>query len=96
MINFKDQACVSPEPVPTVVELRFAIDATEAPLAYAQVSYSAPDVVEQLKVELAGPGLLVTLALPIAAARSQGLPPTAAGGGAQRACPGANWRPNTS
>ncbi|GAC1541224.1 MAG: hypothetical protein NVS3B12_28650 [Acidimicrobiales bacterium] len=71
MINFKNRACaVSPEPTPTVVELRFAVDATEAPLAYPAVSYPDPGVVEQLEVELAGPGLLATLVLPIGEARS--------------------------
>jgi hypothetical protein len=71
MINLKNRACaVSPEPTPTVVELRFAVDATEAPLAYPALSYPHPETVEQLEVELAGPGLLATLVLPIADARS--------------------------
>lgn len=61
---------MNPEPIRTVVELRFAIDATEAPLAYPTASYPDPDVAEQLEVELAGPGLLATLVLPIAEARS--------------------------
>jgi hypothetical protein len=71
MINFENRACaVNPEPTPSaVVELRFAVDATEAPLAYPMVSY--PDqAVEQLEVELAGPGVLATLVVPIATARS--------------------------
>jgi hypothetical protein len=70
MINVKNRAgAVNPEPTPTVAELRFAVDATEAPLAYPAVSYP-DDVVEQLEVELAGPGLLATLVLPIGEARS--------------------------
>jgi hypothetical protein len=72
MINFKDRAgAVSPELTPaTVVELRFAVDATEAPLAYPQLTYPDPDVVDHLEVELAGPGLLATLVVPVADARS--------------------------
>jgi hypothetical protein len=52
------------------VELRFAVDAAEAPLAYPALSYPDPEAVEQLEVELAGPGVLATLVLPIDAARS--------------------------
>ena len=71
MINFKNRAsAVNPEPPSTVVELRFAVDATEAPLAYPQLCYPDPDVVGQLEVELAGPGLLATLILPIDQART--------------------------
>jgi len=47
----------------TTVELRFTVDATEAPLVY-------PDAVEDLAVELAGPGQRATLVLPIDKARS--------------------------
>ena len=52
---------------PTRVELRFAVDATEAPLAYPDTPY--PDPVEDLAVELSGPGLLATLIVPIGQAR---------------------------
>ena len=52
---------------PTRVELRFAVDATEAPLAYPDTPY--PDPVEDLAVELSGPGLLATLVVPIGQAR---------------------------
>lgn len=70
MINFKNRACaVNPEPTSTTVELRFAVDAAEAPLAYPMLTYPDPDVVEHLEVELAGPGLLATLVLPIGEAR---------------------------
>ena len=58
------------EGCPTTVELRFAVDATEAPLAYPDASWPDPGQVEQLAVELAGPGLLATLTLPIGQARS--------------------------
>jgi len=49
-------------PVVTV-ELRFAVDATEAPLAY-------PDDDEHLAVELAGPALFATLVVPVGEART--------------------------
>lgn len=58
------------EPVPTMVELRFAVDATEAPIAYPVVSHPDRGVVELLDVELTGPGLLATLVLPVGAARA--------------------------
>jgi hypothetical protein len=71
MINFKNRAAaVDPEPIPAIVELRFAVDATEAPLAYPAPSYPDPHVVDQLEVELAGPGVLATLVLPIVEART--------------------------
>jgi len=70
MINFENRAsAMSPEPTPAV-ELRFAVDATEAPLAYPVVGYPDPGVAEQLEVEVAGPGLFATLILPIGEARS--------------------------
>jgi len=71
MINLKNRGCaVSPEPRPATVELRFPVDATEAPLAYPEPAWPHSAVVERLEVELAGPGLLATLILPIAEARS--------------------------
>jgi len=72
MINFKNRACaVNPEPTPpAVVELRFAVDAAEAPLAYPALTYPEPEAADQIEVELSGPGVLATLVLPIATARS--------------------------
>ena len=68
MINFKNRAHpMSPDPCPTTVELRFAVDATEAPLVYPD---SCSEPVEDLAVELAGPGLLATPVLPLDQARS--------------------------
>ena len=56
---------MSPEPA-TTVELRFAVDA-EAPLVYVDTPY--PDPPEDLAVEVAGPGVLATLVVPISQAR---------------------------
>jgi hypothetical protein len=70
MINFKNRAHpMSPEPCPMPVELRFAVDATEAPLAYPVLTYPEPEAADQLEVELSGPGVLATLVLPIVDAR---------------------------
>ena len=70
MINLKNRAHpMSPEPHPPTVELRFAVDCTEPPFAYPEAAWPHPAVVEHLEVELAGPGLLATLILPIAEAR---------------------------
>jgi hypothetical protein len=69
MINSENRAHpVSPEPTPTTVELRFAIETNEAPLAYPPLAY--PAAAEQLEVELAGPGVLATLVVPIDGARA--------------------------
>jgi hypothetical protein len=54
---------------PTTVELRFPVDAGEPPLAYPGAARGDRPV-DQLEVELAGPGLLATLVLPIGDARS--------------------------
>lgn len=56
------------DPRPATVELRFAVDATEAPLVYPDTAY--PEPVEHLAVEVAGPALVATLVVPIADARS--------------------------
>jgi hypothetical protein len=56
---------MSPDPA-TTVELRFAVDA-EAPLVYVDTPY--PDPPEDLAVEVAGPGVLATLVVPISQAR---------------------------
>jgi hypothetical protein len=56
---------MSPEPT-TTVELRFAVDA-EAPLVYVNTPYPEPP--EDLAVEVAGPGVLATLVVPITQAR---------------------------
>jgi hypothetical protein len=55
---------------PALVELRFAVDAAEAPLVYPEASWPDPGHVEQLAVEVAGRGLLATLVLPVGEARS--------------------------
>jgi hypothetical protein len=70
MINLKNRAgTVSPEPRPPTVELRFPVDCTEPPLAYAEAAWPHPGVVEHLEVELAGPGLLATPILSTGQAR---------------------------
>jgi hypothetical protein len=53
-----------------MVELRFTVDATEPPLAYPGVSYPETAAVEDLEVELAGPGVLATLVVPLRDARA--------------------------
>lgn len=69
MITHQPRPVVAAEP--TLVELRFAVDADEAPLVYPEAAWPDPDHhVELLAVELAGPGLLATLTLPINQARS--------------------------
>ena len=53
---------------PGPVELRFAVDGREAPLVYPDNIHVEP--VEDLAVEVAGPGVLATLVLPVGEARS--------------------------
>lgn len=50
------------------VELRFAVDGREAPLVYPDSIHVQP--VQDLAVEVAGPGVLATLVLPLGEARS--------------------------
>jgi hypothetical protein len=50
------------------VELRFAVDGREAPLVYPDNMHVEP--VEDLAVEVAGPGVLATLVLPLGQART--------------------------
>jgi hypothetical protein len=74
MINLKNRTgAVNPEPTPPptpiTVELRLAVDATEPPLGYPGPGWAGRPVSE-LEVEVAGPGLLATLVLPIGTARA--------------------------
>ena len=53
---------------PGPVELRFAVDGREAPLVYPDSIHVEP--VEDLAVEVAGPGVLATLVVPVGQART--------------------------
>jgi len=53
---------------PGPVELRLAVDGREAPLVYPDSIHVQP--VQDLAVEVAGPGVLATLVLPVGQARS--------------------------
>jgi len=53
---------------PGPVELRFTVDGREPPLVYPDSTHVEP--VEDLAVEVAGPGVLATLVLPVGQART--------------------------
>jgi hypothetical protein len=53
---------------PGPVELRFAVDGRETPLVYPDSIHVEP--VEDLAVEVAGPGVLATLVVPLGQART--------------------------
>ncbi len=53
---------------PGPVELRFAVDGREAPLVYPDSVHV--EAVEDLAVEVAGPGVLATLVVPVGQART--------------------------